>query len=184
MIRDKQVGRINERLGSASKAQKYIDAFRKDEPVLYSVMKNHANKALEDLSQTGHEMSPEEVIAFHNHVCMPYVFMWMAFSENRDLLVEKISSFDQFQQFMDGLSPDKFYRYSTKGLDPESTLYKAKQAKQTIDLQKDRHDILPLLAEDVGNGEADVKTLKKAGEINDRTKRKTKSNADRTKSHK
>lgn len=184
MIRDKQVSRLNDRLGSTSKAQKCIDAFRKDEPVLYSMMKAHAGRAIEDLAHTGHEMSPDEVLSFHNHVCMPYVFMWMVYSENRDLLVEKISSFDMFQQFIQGLAPDKFYRYSTKGLDKDSTLYKAKQAKQTVDLQKVRHALLPLIAEDVGNGDADVKTLKKAGEINDRTKRKPKSATSGTKSHK
>lgn len=184
MIRNKQVTRLNDRLVSTAKAQKYIDAFRKDEPVIYSMMKAHANHAIEDLTQTGHELSPDEIVSFHNHVCMPYIFMWMAFSENRDLLVEKIASFDMFQQFIQGLAPDKFYRYSTKGLDKDSTLYKAKQAKQTIDLERVRHALLPLLAEDVGNGDADVKTLKKAGEINDRTKRKSTSATNRTKSHK
>ncbi len=184
MIRDKQVDRINNKLASASKAKECIDAFRKDEPVLYSVMKTHANRAIEDLSQTGHELSPDEIISFHNHVCMPYIFMWLTLSESKDLLVQKISSYDMFEQFIQGLAPDKFYRYSTKGLDPESTLYKAKQAKQTIDLERVRHALLPLIAEDVGNGDADVKTLKKAGEINDRTKRNPKSATSRTKSHK
>ena len=183
MIRDKQVDHINDKLSAVDKTQAYLDAFRKDEPILYSLMKSHANRAVQDLARSGHHMQPEEILTFHDHVCLPYIFMWMLYSENRDLLVEKISSFDMFQQFIEGKGTDNQYLYSTKGLDPESTLYKAKQAKQTMDLELVRKALLPLVAEDVGSGAADRKTLKKAGDLNDRTKRKPKTSTSRTKSN-
>lgn len=161
MIRMEKVETLNQRLLFDQAFQEYVEAFRRDEPYLYSWMKVHANNVVDMMIKTKKTIDPQLLTSVYENICRAYLFMHHVSRMDRDLLVEKVTAADHFQSFLDGELDERFYQYSTVDLAPESTLVLAKQAHHRRALQDLRKRLLPLLAEDVSRGQADDKTLRR-----------------------
>jgi hypothetical protein len=160
MIRADEIDSIQEQFNIQGKAEEIWEAFRKDEPLLYSRMINHARNVVTDV-QKGIQLPQDRILMIHNSVCAGYVLAFAILKQHRDYVFERAEVQDQFSAFLAGKLPDKFYTYDITGMDQESELVKAKTAWEKYCLQSIRRTILPILAEDVGDGHAPPEILRK-----------------------
>jgi hypothetical protein len=160
MIKKEQVEELNQRFMTEKGMTESIDVFKSNEPYVYSWMTTHAKAMISAMSKKK-AIDPAVLTDVFENICKSYVFTYFLMSRNRDMLVDKLMIGDQFQAFLEGKLDDKYYRYDTMGMAPESDLVTAKHAHFRNELQTLRKRLIPLIAEDVGMGAAPQEALEK-----------------------
>lgn len=160
MIRKEQVEEMNERFMTEKGMTESADAFKANEPYIYSWMTTHAKSLIASIAKKK-TVDPALLTDVFENICRSYVFTYFLMSRNRELLFDKLMLGDQFQAFLDGKLDDKYYQYETNGLPESSDLVTAKNAHMRNALQTMRKRLIPLIAEDVGMGAAPQEVLEK-----------------------
>jgi hypothetical protein len=163
MIRMEEIELAEGMFDTPEKAQEMWNAFHKDEPMLYSRMLNHARSVTADMQKI-QGISPITMTTVYNAICAGYMLAFATIKRRRDDIFDRLSKEDQFTMFLAGKAPDRFYSYSVDGLAPDSDLLKAKEARERLSLESLRAALVPILAEDVGDGRAAFSTLRQVEE--------------------
>jgi hypothetical protein len=160
MIKQEEADAAESQFDTNEKAQAMWDAFKKDEPVLYSRMLNHARSITTELQKKQNIPAPTLAL-IHNGICAGYMLAFSIIKKRRDDIFDKVSKEDAFTMFLNGKAPRKFYNYSLENVPPDSDLFKAMQAHEKNSLAEIRSALLPILAEDIGDGQASRDLLMK-----------------------
>lgn len=163
MIRNDEIEKAEKLFSTVEKAQEMWNAFKHDEPMLYSRMINHARSITTEVQKII-GVNHNALALIHNGVCAGYTLAFSILKKKRDDIFEKVSKDDQFALFLNGRAPKKFYSYSIEGLSPESDLFRAKQSYERYCLEGVRKALIPIIAEDIGKGHAPDDLLKKVEE--------------------
>lgn len=164
MINQTQVEELNQKLLTEKALAEHVEAFRMNEPFVFSWMSTHAKTILASMAKKK-SVDNEVMTNVYENICRSYMFTYFLFSRNRDHLVEKMLADDQFGAFLAGKLDDKYYQYDTEGMPLNSELVMAKNAHRRIALQNLRKRLIPLIAEDVGMGRAPQTALRKVQEM-------------------
>ena len=160
MIKKKELDKISALISDPKDVQKWINQFKVDEPNLYANMLQHANYAIGGIIKLVGRVDERTVGTIHMHVCIGYLLMFTLLKHRDTTVFDKIRKYDHFQQFIEGELPSSYYKYSLKGLDPESSLYRAKIAHSKQSLIRLRKALLPIIAQDVGLGTVGPEVLR------------------------